>query len=159
MKIAFANDHAAAEVRQALLSHLSALGHEIVDCGTPGTDSVDYPDMAELAISHYLAGRVERVILVCGSGVGMSIAANRHPEIRCVLAVDPWTAQMARAHNDANTLALRARNQNPDTNLQILDEFLSGQFEGGRHGRRIAKLSTCSLASSPSPSQSEVSQS
>jgi ribose 5-phosphate isomerase B len=142
MIIAFANDHAAAEVRAALLEHIRNLGHEVIDCGHAGTDSVDYPDVAAKAIEHYESGRADRVVLVCGSGVGMSIAANRHPQIRCVLATDTWAAGMARAHNDANALALRARNQDPKVNEAILRAFLETAFEGGRHQRRIAKLSS-----------------
>jgi ribose 5-phosphate isomerase B len=156
MKIAFSNDHAAVDMRPALLAHLIALGHEVVDRGAEGTTSVDYPDMAQAALRELIEGRVDRVILICGSGVGMSIAANRHPAVRCVLAIDPLTARMARAHNDANALALRARDQTLESNLQIIDEFLAGPFEGGRHDRRVAKLGSCFLSSLSSPTQPEV---
>jgi ribose 5-phosphate isomerase B len=157
MKIAFANDHAATSIRMDLLDAIKSAGHDVIDCGTDSESSVDYPDMAGAAIAEFLAGRADRVVLVCGSGVGMSIAANRHPEVRCVLAVDPWTARMARAHNDANCLALRAREQSPEVNRAILAEFLSGTFEGGRHERRVAKLSSCQLSSPTHSSQPEVS--
>jgi ribose 5-phosphate isomerase B len=156
MRIAFSNDHAGAEMRPALLAHLAKKGHEVLDRGVDGTQPVDYPDQAAAAIRELVEGRADRAILICGSGVGMSIAANRHPEVRCVLAVDPWTARMARAHNNANALAIRAREQSVEVNLQIIDEFLSSEFEGGRHERRVAKLGACFLSSFSSPSQTEV---
>lgn len=142
MKIAFSNDHAGAPMRSIILAKLQELGHEVIDYGAQGDCSVDYPDYAKPALEALVNGRVDRAILVCGSGIGMSIAANRIPAVRCALATDLFAAEMSRRHNDANCLALRAREQSPELNAQIVEKWLATPFEGGRHLRRIEKIET-----------------
>jgi ribose 5-phosphate isomerase B len=140
VKIAFTNDHAALEMRQYLLEYLREKNHEVIDCGVATADSVDYPDLAEKAVRVVLDGKADLAILVCGTGIGMSIAANKVRGIRCALCTDPYSAQMAREHNNANAIALRARKVPLDSNRAILESFLNAQFEGGRHQRRIDKM-------------------
>ena len=149
MKIAFSNDHAAVESRH-LLADLKAAGHEVTDYGTASTDRVDYPDMAAPALRDLTSGKVDRVVLVCGSGIGMSIVANRVPGVRCALVTDLWAAAMCRHHNDSNCLALRSREQSEELNSNILKVWLETEFDGGRHEERIEKIesvgSTCGFA-------------
>ena len=109
MKITIGSDHAGFALKKVLIDHLRQCGYELIDVGTDSTQPVDYPDYAEAVARVVSQGKSERGILICGSGVGMSIAANRHSAIRCVLAADTTTARLARAHNDANVLALGAR--------------------------------------------------
>ncbi|AXA35568.1 MAG: ribose 5-phosphate isomerase B [Candidatus Hydrogenedentota bacterium] len=146
MRIAFSNDHAGAPMREHLLPILKQLGHEVLDFGADGQASVDYPDYASPALRALISGQVERTILVCGSGVGMSIVANRIPGVRCALAVDVWTAEMSRRHNDTNCLALRAREQDPKVNVAIVEKWLATDFEGDRHRRRIEKIEEIAAA-------------
>ena len=136
MRIAFANDHAAHEVRELLIAHLRELGHEVIDCGVADAESVDYPVMVARAVAEWKAGRAERIIVMCGTGIGVSIAANKYEGIRCALCTDLFAAEMSRRHNNANALALRARRQDPALNLNIIDMWLTTPFEGGRHLRR-----------------------
>ena len=140
MRIAFANDHRGAEVREQLIEHLKKLGHEVIDFGTHSYASVDYPDFAAKAARAVTAKQADRAVLVCATGIGMSIAANKIAGIRCALCTDEYSAKMARTHNDANALALRSTHQNPLTNLAIIDMFLSTDFEGGRHQVRLNKI-------------------
>jgi ribose 5-phosphate isomerase B len=140
MKIAFANDHAATKARTELIEKLRELGHEVVDMGTDSTESVDYPDYAAKAASAVSSGEVDRAVLVCGSGVGMSMAANRYPGVRCALTTDLYTAEMSRLHNDTNCLSLRSREQDPELNRKIIEKWLATPYEGGRHQRRLEKL-------------------
>ncbi len=139
MKIAFSNDHAAVASRH-LIDELRAAGHEGVDYGVPTEERVDYPDVAAPAIKDLASHNVDRTVLVCGSGVGMSIVANRVPGIRCVLAVDNYSAEMSRKHNDANCLALRSREQSEQLNSEILKTWLNTEFEQGRHDQRNQKI-------------------
>lgn len=141
MKIAFSNDHAGAPARELLLGKIRALGHEVLDFGTPSADApVDYPDVAAAAVNAMLKGDAERAILVCGSGIGMSIAANKFPGVRCALVTDLYGAELSRRHNDANCLALRAREQSMALNERILEVWLSTPFDGGRHQQRVDKI-------------------
>lgn len=138
--ILVASDHAAFELKQRLVAFLREMRHEVDDLGVDGTDSVDYPDFA-----HRLADGVERGdgvqgILICGTGLGMSMAANRHAGIRAALCHDAYTAEMARRHNDANVLCLGARVLGIGVAEQIVRVFLSTPFEGGRHQRRVDKI-------------------
>lgn len=133
-------------MREHLLPILKQLGHEVLDFGADGQASVDYPDYASPALRALISGQVERTILVCGSGVGMSIVANRIPGVRCALAVDVWTAEMSRRHNDTNCLALRAREQDPKVNVAIVEKWLATDFEGDRHRRRIEKIEEIAAA-------------
>ena len=127
-------------MRQYLLEYLREKNYEVVDCGVCTSDSVDYPDLAEKAARAVLDGKADLAILVCGTGIGMSIAANKVRGIRCALCTDPYSAQMAREHNNVNAIALRARKVPLESNRAILDSFFNAQFEGGRHQRRIDKM-------------------
>jgi len=133
-------DHAGVELKARLIQELRTLGYEPLDLGTSGTASVDYPDYA-----HDVAGRVERHeaergVLLCGTGLGMAYAANRHPGIRAAVAWSPEIARLAREHNDANVLVLPARFVSEDEGVDILKTWLSTAFAGGRHSRRVAKI-------------------
>ena len=138
--IAIASDHAGYDLKAALAEELVAMGYEIVDLGTDGPDSVDYPDFAKVLIRTIIEGRAERGVLICGTGVGISIAANRHPGIRAALCHNETTARLAREHNDANVLALGARIVGVDVAKNCLKAFLTTEFAGGRHAGRVAKL-------------------
>ncbi len=138
--IAIASDHGGFELKSALKAELARLGHETLDLGTNGPTSVDYPDFADAMADAIGQGRAERGILICGTGIGISIAANRHPELRAALVHDAYTARMARQHNDANVLVLGGRTIGVETAKDCLDVFLTTAFEGGRHARRVEKL-------------------
>lgn len=138
--LAIGSDHAGLELKRSLIEELRKRGIEVRDFGTNTSDSCDYPDFAHALCHAVEAGEAERGVLVCGTGVGMSIAANRHAGIRAVVCSEPLSARMSRRHNDANVLCLGARVVGPDTAVDILDAFLSAPFEGGRHERRVAKI-------------------
>jgi ribose 5-phosphate isomerase B len=138
--IALGADHGGVGLKNRLALALIEAGHEVLDFGTDGPASVDYPDFAHAVCAAIAEHRAERGILVCGTGIGMSIAANRHPAIRCALAHDVTTARLTRAHNDANVIALGARIIGEEVALDILTTFLATPYEGGRHDRRLAKL-------------------
>jgi len=140
MKIAFATDHRGAVMRRQIIEHLKKLGHEVVDFGSDSEVSVDYPDYAAKAAGAVAAKKADRAILICGTGIGMGIAANKITGIRAAVCTDEYGARMARSHNDANVLALRSTSQYPATNLSIVDIFLTTEFEGGRHQARINKI-------------------
>jgi len=140
MKIAFGNDHRGVPIRARILEHLKRLGHEVVDFGTISNASVDYPDYAAQVAETVSAKGADLGILVCGTGIGMSIAANKVPGVRAAVCTDEIGAKMARAHNDANVLALRGTHQDADLNVKIVDTFLATPFEGGRHERRVEKI-------------------
>jgi ribose 5-phosphate isomerase B len=134
------SDHAGLELKRVLLAELEKRGLAVVDFGTHSADSCDYPDFAHALGAALSRGEIERGLLVCGTGVGMSIAANRNPAVRAVVCSEPFSARMARAHNDANVLCVGARVIGAGTAIDILDAFLGGSFEGGRHAPRVAKL-------------------
>lgn len=138
--VAIGADHAGFPLKAALAEALRAMGHAVLDLGTDGTASVDYPDFAHAVCRAVAEGRARFGVLVCGTGIGMSIAANRHPEIRCALVHDATGARLSRAHNDANVLALGARMTGVEPALDALSAFLETPFDGGRHARRVAKL-------------------
>jgi ribose 5-phosphate isomerase B len=137
---AVASDHAGIELKRSLVKELEKRGLSVRDFGTLTSDSCDYPDFAHALSSALEAGEVERGMLVCGTGVGMSIAANRHAGVRAVVCSEPLSARMSRKHNDANVLCLGARVVGPDTALDILEAFLDAPFEGGRHQKRVDKI-------------------
>ena len=140
MTIYFASDHAGMSLRQALLSFVTQAGHDVVDLGPEETTSVDYPDFGAL-LANRLKDAVGAVgVAICGSGIGISIAANRHSWIRAALVHDETTARLARQHNDANIIALGERTMGTATALNCVDIFLDTGFEGGRHQRRVDKL-------------------
>ncbi len=142
--VLIASDHAGYELKSVLKAELSEMGYEVLDLGTDDTESVDYPDFANALAEALREGRADRGVLICGSGVGISIAANRHPEVRAALCHDPITARLAREHNDANVLAMGGRLIGTDVAKECLRIFLATPFEGGRHARRVAKLSKAS---------------
>jgi ribose 5-phosphate isomerase B len=140
-KIAIASDHAGFELKTQLKQELERLGFEPVDLGTDGPASVDYPDFALKMAETLKAGTVSRGVLVCGSGIGISMAANRHPQVRAALCHDHLTAKLARQHNNANVLCLGGRTTGADVARDCLQVFLGTEFEGGRHQNRVAKFS------------------
>ena len=141
MRIAFASDHAAVSLKDTLTAWAREAGHEVVDLGTHGPGSVDYPDYG-FALAQALAdGRAERGVALCGSGIGIAIAANRHPACRCAQVSEPLSATLARTHNDANAIAIGARLVGETMAIAILEAFLRADFEGGRHQHRVDKLS------------------
>lgn len=141
MKIAFGCDHGGFDYKEKVIAELKKLGHEVIDCGTDGTQSVDYPDFGAAAAREVSEGRADKGVLICGSGVGISIAANKIKGIRCALCHDHLTAQLCRQHNDANMVAFGARLIGIEVALDIVRTFLATDFEGGRHENRIAKIS------------------
>lgn len=138
--IALASDHAGHPLREYLTDWLIETGNEVLDLGPRSTDPVDYPDYAEILCKAVLEGRAGKGILVCGTGIGMSIAANRHGGIRAALCLYPRMAYYARHHNNANVLVLGGGFVGPKLASEITTAFLSEEFDGGRHTRRIGKL-------------------
>jgi ribose 5-phosphate isomerase B len=139
--VAIAADHGGFELKSLLVAELRTLGYVVLDLGTENGVAVDYPDFAEALVATLRGGRAMRGVLVCGTGIGMTIAANRHREIRAALCHDGLTARLARQHNDANVLVLGGRLLGPELAKDCLRIFFSTAFEGGRHARRVAKLS------------------
>jgi ribose 5-phosphate isomerase B len=138
--VAIAADHGGFDLKSALVPVLRELGATVLDLGTTSRESVDYPEFADALAAAIIDGRAGRGVLICGTGIGMSIAANRHPGIRAALCHDGLTARLARQHNDANVLALGGRVTGIETARDCLTNFLNTTFEGGRHARRVAKL-------------------
>ena len=139
--IAIASDHAGVDLKSILKEDLAALGFEVLDLGTQDEQSVDYPDMAD-ALANAIDGQhVSRGVAICGSGIGISMAANRHRHVRAALCHDALSAKLAREHNDANVLAMGARLIGTETARDCLRTFLNTPFEGGRHQRRVDKMS------------------
>jgi len=139
-KIAIASDHAGYDLKVQLKPELEKLGFEVLDLGTDGPASVDYPDFALKMAEALKAGTVARGVLVCGSGIGISMAANRHKHVRAALCHDHLTAKLSRQHNNANVLCLGGRTTGPDVAKDCLRVFLETEFEGGRHQNRVAKF-------------------
>ena len=140
--IAIASDHAGYEMKSLLKAELRVLGFDVLDLGTEGPASVDYPDFADMLATALTDGRARRGVLVCGTGIGISIAANRHRSIRAALCHDVTYARLAREHNDANVLVIGgARHFGSETAKDILRTFFSTEFAAGRHAPRVAKLS------------------
>jgi ribose 5-phosphate isomerase B len=140
MRIAIGSDHAGFALKEKLAPMLHSAGHEVVDVGTDSEESTDYPRYASAAARLVAAGDAERAVLVCGSGVGVSIVANKVDGIRAVNAHDPDEAEMSRRHNDANVLALAGRSIDPAAAQAIVESFLTTEFEGGRHERRVGQI-------------------
>jgi len=139
--VALAADHAGVALKAALADELRALGYEPLDLGTHGPESVDYPDFGDAMAQAIAAGRATRGVVICGTGIGISIAANRHKTVRAALCHNGTAARLSRQHNDANVLALGARLIGDEVAKECLRVFLATEFEGGRHARRIAKMS------------------
>ena len=138
--IAIACDHAGLDLKQVLARELEGLGYDVLDLGTNGPESVDYPDFADALASAIKDGRAERGVLVCGTGIGISMRANRHAGIRAANCHNDTTARLSREHNDANVLALGARVVGSEVAKDCLKTFLETTFEGGRHSRRVEKI-------------------
>jgi ribose 5-phosphate isomerase B len=141
MRIALASDHAGYAEKERLKALLSDLGVEFDDLGTTSEESVDYPDYARAVAEQVADGRVEQGLLVCGSGTGMAITANKVPGVRAAVAWSEEIARLARRHNDANVLAIGARTTPPDDIPNIVRAWFSTEFEGGRHAARVEKIS------------------
>lgn len=146
MRIAVGSDHAGFPLKAALTGWLKDMGHEVLDLGTHSTDSVDYPLIGFDVASHVADGQAERGVLVCGSGIGVSIAANRVAGARAALVHEPVSARLAREHNDANVVCLGARLIGEGMAREIVQVFIDTPFEGGRHQRRIDQLDQRPLA-------------
>ena len=141
MRIALASDHAAIEMKAALVDWLNEAGHDVNDLGPTTSDSVDYPDYGYKLADEVASGRAERGVALCGSGIGISIAVNRHTGCRCALVSESLSARLCREHNDANVIAMGARLIGIEIAKDCLDQFLSTEFGGDRHQRRVNKLS------------------
>ena len=139
--VALASDHGGFDLKELLKKELENWGYPVLDLGTDGTQSVDYPDFAEAMAAAIRANLAPFGVLVCGTGIGISIAANRHPEVRAALVHDAYTARLARQHNDANVIAFGGRTIGTEVAKDCLKLFLETAFEGGRHAKRVAKMS------------------
>lgn len=139
-KVVIGGDHAGYELKESIVQQLESMGFEVDDMGTNGPDSVDYPDHAHPVATKVNDGESELGILICGSGNGVNMAANKHKNVRSALAWNPEIAELARLHNNANILALPARFIDEATAKAIVDKFMTTSFEGGRHERRVKKI-------------------
>lgn len=142
MRIAIASDHAAVELKAVLTAWLREQGHDVNDLGPEVGQSVDYPDYGYKLAAEIEAGRAERGVVICGSGIGISIAVNRNLACRCALVSEPLSAQLSREHNDSNVIALGARLIGPEMAKACVTAFLATEFGGDRHLRRVGKLGT-----------------
>lgn len=140
MNIAIGNDHAGTALKNKLIRYLEGSGHTVADLGYGGDDSVDYPDFAHPVADSVAQGSADLGVLICGSGNGVNMAANKHQGVRSALAWNPEVARLARTHNNANVVALPARFISDEDAVAALEAFLSATFEGGRHQRRVEKI-------------------
>lgn len=140
MKISLASDHGGLELKNKIADYLNSLGHETFDFGTYTTDSCDYPDFAHKAAAAVANGECDRGVVVCTTGIGVSIVANRHKGVRCALCSNTDQAKFTRLHNDANMIAFGQKYTTFDMAKLMLDVFLTTDYEGGRHARRVAKI-------------------
>ena len=140
MKIAIGNDHVGVEMKNHIVQWLRQNGHEVVNCGTDETTSADYPVYAERVARAVVSGECDRGVLICGTGIGISIAANKVHGVRCALCSETVSASLCRQHNDANIVAMGARTIGPVMAEEIVRTFLTTDFEGGRHSRRVEKI-------------------
>ncbi len=140
MRIAVGSDHAGFHMKQDIAEHLRGLGHEVIDCGTRSTDRVDYPDFGAAVGREVASGRVDGGVGICGSGIGIGIAANKIRGVRAATVHDVSSARLSRQHNNANVICLGARLIGPSVALDAVDAWLDAGFEGGRHAGRVAKL-------------------
>lgn len=141
MKIAIGCDHVGYELKKRVIDHLTEKGHEVVDFGTNSTERTDYPIYGEKAANAVASGECDRGIVICGTGIGISISANKVKGIRCVVCSEPYSALLSRQHNDTNMLAFGSRVVGGDLALMIVDAWLSGEYEGGRHAKRVQMIS------------------
>ena len=137
MKIAIGNDHVAVEMKKEIKEYLEAMGHEVVDVGTNSSERFDYPVSGYKVGKMVASGQVDKGVLICGTGVGISLAANKVHGVRAVVCSEPYTARLSRQHNNSNIIAFGARVIGIETAKMIVDEWLKAEFEGGRHQKRI----------------------
>ena len=140
MKIAMANDHSGYELKNILKEFIESKGHTVINLGADNTASVDYPVYGKKAADAVKNGDADRAVLICGTGFGISLAANKTPGIRCVVCSEPYTALLSRQHNDSNALALGARVVGSELAKMIVDVWLNAEFEGGRHVHRLSMI-------------------
>lgn len=140
MKYVIGNDHGGLDLEEVVKAELEKLGHEVYHVGAYDSESVDYSDYAKKACTEVIEGRADFAILICGTGLGMSISANKIQRIRAACVSEAYSARMSRAHNNANTLCIGARVIGSETCRMIVDEFVNTEFEGGRHQRRVDKI-------------------
>ena len=140
MKIAIGNDHSAVELKNIIKEFVESKGYEVINMGTDSTESCDYPVYGEKVGRMVASGQCDKGIVICTTGIGISIAANKVAGIRCAHCTDPLSAEMTRRHNDANVLALGAGITGPNLAKRMVEVFLNTEFEGGRHARRVAQL-------------------
>lgn len=140
MRIAVASDHRGVDLKRAVIAKLQALGHEATDDGADGADSVDYPDFAAVVAGKLSDGQIDRGVLICGTGIGMAIAANKYPGVRAAPCNDEVTAEISRRHNDLNILCLSADLLSARVVERMIEVWVGTEFEGGRHARRIDKI-------------------
>lgn len=140
MKVAFGCDHAGYALKEAVVAHLKEMGHEVVDFGCYTPERVDYPVQGEKAARAVASGECQLGVLICGTGIGISLAANRVHGIRAAVCSEAYSAELTRRHNDANMIAFGARVVGEGTACAILDAFFNAKFEGGRHAQRVAML-------------------
>ena len=140
MRYVIGNDHGGLDLVDVVKETIESLGHEVIHVGTDNKDSVDYPDYAALALSKVIDGKADFAILICGTGLGMSISANKIKGIRAAAVSETFSARMSRAHNNANCLCLGARVIGTETAKMIVEEFVNTKFEAGRHQNRIDKI-------------------
>lgn len=141
MAVVVGSDHGGFALKEVLMGHLQEKGLEVIDVGCYDTNSVDYPDIAEKACREVTEGRCDWGILVCGTGIGISMAANKVKGIRCALVSEAYSAEMTKRHNNANMIALGGRVTGPDLAKHIVDAYINAEFEGGRHEKRVNKIS------------------
>ncbi|SRR6266404_402059 len=153
MKIALGADHAGFELKEQLKQHLAKAGHELLDEGTKDSSPVDYPDFARVVAHDVAEKRAQIGVLVCGSGIGMAITANKVAGVRAVCAVTEHEAQLSREHNDANVIAIGARLLKLDQAIKVLDEFLRSSFAFGRHTPRLEKIAAIELEEAKAAAQ------
>ena len=140
MRIAVACDHGGFVQKDAIVEHLKSLGHEVFDLGTNSEDSVDYPDFADRAARMVSRGEAERAVLICGTGIGIAMTADKVPGVRAPPVQTVKFAELARQHNNANVIGLSGRFVSLEDNLKLIDTFLTTEFEGGRHAKRVEKI-------------------
>lgn len=140
MRIAVACDHGGFAQKDAIVEHLNSLGHEVFDLGTNSEDSVDYPDFADRAARMVSRGEAERAVLICGTGIGIAMTADKVPGVRATPVQTVKFAELARQHNNANVIGLSGRFVSLEDNLKLVDTFLTTEFEGGRHAKRVEKM-------------------
>ncbi len=140
IRIAIGSDHGGFEYKEAVINHLKSTGYDVLDCGTYSKDSCDYPDIAKEVAAKILDNEAEKGILICGTGIGMSISANKFKGIRAALCSDTFSAHATREHNDSNILCLGQRVIGESLALEIVDTWLKAEFQGGRHQKRIDKI-------------------